>query len=75
MSLETKKAAWEDVYEMEDEYDFSDSAPNLYAARFRRDTTVVLLEPDVAVKFPDSESVNDALRSLMDDSERLSRAS
>jgi hypothetical protein len=74
VSQETKKAAWEDGYEMEEEYDFSDSAPNSYAGRFRRDTTVVLLEPDVAVKFPNSESVNEALRSLMD-SNRLSRAS
>ncbi len=73
MSGETKKAAWEDGYEMDEEYDFSDSAPNPYASRFRRDTTVVLLEPDVAVNFPNSESVNEALRSMMD-SDKLSRA-
>ncbi len=31
MSGETDKAAWEDDYEMEPEYDFSNSVPNPYA--------------------------------------------
>ncbi len=33
-----------------------------YAARFREGTNVVLIEPDLHRLFPDSESVNRALR-------------
>ncbi|MEO6807295.1 MAG: hypothetical protein ABI286_07140 [Edaphobacter sp.] len=59
------KEAWEDNYEMETEYDFSNSVPNPYAARFREGTTQILLDPDVYEVFPDSESVNAALRMVM----------
>ena len=37
-----------------------------YADRFREGTNLVLLAPDVAAVFPDSESVNRTLRSLID---------
>ena len=33
-----------------------------YAERYRAGTNLVLLEPDVANAFPDEESVNEALR-------------
>jgi hypothetical protein len=59
------KEAWEDDYEMEPEYDFSKSVPNPYAARFREGTTQVLLDADVSAAFPDSQSVNEALRLLI----------
>jgi hypothetical protein len=36
-----------------------------YAKRFREGTNLVLLSPDVARYFPDEESVNAALRSLV----------
>ena len=36
-----------------------------YAKRFRDGTNLVLLNPDVARYFPDEESVNAALRSLV----------
>ena len=36
-----------------------------YAKRFQKGTNLVLLSPDVAKYFPDDESVNDALRSLV----------
>ena len=36
-----------------------------YAARYRAGTNVVLLAPDVAESFPDSTSVNEALRLLL----------
>jgi hypothetical protein len=35
-----------------------------YVKRYRQGTNVVLLDPDVAEKFPTSESVNEALRRL-----------
>lgn len=46
------------------EYDFSKARPNPYAARYAEGTNVVLLDPDVAKDFPDSSSVNEALRAL-----------
>jgi hypothetical protein len=46
------------------EYDFSKARRNPYAARYREGTNVVLLDPDVAKDFPDSQSVNEALRAL-----------
>lgn len=47
------------------EYDFKNARRNPYAARFAGGVTVVLLEPDVAKKFPDSAAVNHALRGLL----------
>jgi hypothetical protein len=55
--------------EMLPEYDFSHAVRNKYAERYRAGTNLVLLEPDVAERFPDSESVNRALRSLLDDTQ------
>ena len=37
-----------------------------YARRFKQGTNLVLLAPDVARYFPDEQSVNAALRSLVD---------
>lgn len=51
--------------DMLDEYDFSQSRPNRHAARYAEGTNVVLLDPDVAAKFPNSERVNEALRGLL----------
>ena len=58
--------------EMEDdlrpEYDFSQLKNRVrgkYAGRYRKGTNLVLLAPDVAQAFPDSESVNEALRLLI----------
>jgi hypothetical protein len=55
--------------EMLPEYDFSQGVRNKYAERYRAGTNLVLLEPDVAERFPDSDSVNRALRSLLDDTQ------
>ncbi len=58
--------------EMEDElrpeYDFSQLKNRVrgkYAERYKEGTNLVLLAPDVAEAFPDSESVNEALRLLI----------
>ena len=37
-----------------------------YVQRFREGTNVVVLEPDVAAAFPDSQTVNAALRALLE---------
>ena len=49
---------------MRDEYDFSTGVRGKYAARFAHGSNVVVLDPDVARAFPDSEAVNSALRAL-----------
>ena len=46
------------------EYDFSRARPNKYAARYRKGSTVVMLEPDVAEVFPSAVEVNEAPRAL-----------
>lgn len=50
--------------EMLDEYDFSGGVRGKYANRFAGGSNVVVLDPDVAQVFSDSESVNQALRAL-----------
>ena len=45
-------------------YDFRGGVRGKYVTRYREGTNVVLLEPDVAARFPDAESVNRALRAL-----------
>jgi len=51
--------------EMLEEYDFSGGTRGKYIKRYAEGTNVVILEPDVAKYFPDNESVNEALRSLI----------
>ena len=50
--------------EMLEEYDFSDGVRGKYVGRFAQGASVVVLDPDVAEVFTDSESVNAALRAL-----------
>ena len=52
--------------EMLDEYDFSNAVVGKYAKQYAEGTNIVVLEPDVAKVFPDSEAVNQALRKLME---------
>lgn len=47
-----------------EEYDFSEAEVGKYAERYARGTNLVLLDPDIAKVFPDSASVNRALRTL-----------
>ena len=51
--------------DMLEEYDFSKGVRGKYAKRYAKGTNVVLIDPDVAEFFPDRESVNEALRSLI----------
>src|SRR5438874_303227 len=44
--------------------DFAGGVRGKYAARFAEGTKLVALSPDVAEIFPDSEAVNEALRTL-----------
>ena len=47
-----------------EEYDFTRGVRGKYAKRFAKGSNVVILDPDVAKLFKDSESVNEALRLL-----------
>ncbi len=52
--------------EMRPDYDIRGGLRGKYYERYQQGTNVVLLEPDVASVFHDSESVNRALRMLID---------
>ena len=47
------------------EHDFRGGVRGKYAGRVCAGSNVVVLDPDVAPVFPDSKSVNDALRALV----------
>ena len=51
--------------EMLEEYDFTDGVRGKYVNRLANRKNIVVLEPDVAEVFTDSESVNQALRGLL----------
>jgi hypothetical protein len=66
MKKRTEKRVRRD--ELRREYDLSKlhgGVRGKYAARYRAGTNLVLLSPDVAEYFPDEQSVNKALRSLI----------
>lgn len=46
------------------QYDFSGAVRGKYYERVKRDSNVVVLDPDVAKVFPNAETVNQALRVL-----------
>jgi hypothetical protein len=66
MKKKTEKRARRD--ELRREYDLSKlngGVRGKYTARYRAGTNLVLLSPDVAEHFPDEQSVNKALRTLI----------
>ena len=66
MKKKTEKRERRD--ELRREYDLSKlkgAVRGKYVARFRAGTNLVLLSPDVAKYFPDEQSVNTALRGLI----------
>ncbi len=52
--------------DMLEEYDFTKGVQGKYAKRYAEGTNVVVIDPDVAEVFPDHDSVNQALRSLVE---------
>ena len=50
--------------ELRGEYDFRGGVRGKYAARYAKGSNVIVLDPDVADRFPDSGAVNEALRGL-----------
>ena len=47
------------------EYDFTGGQRGKYAKEYAAGSNVVVLSPDLAKAFPDSDSVNEALRALV----------
>jgi hypothetical protein len=62
MKKEAKKPGEPDMLQ---EYDFGGGVRGKYADRFAEGSNVVLLAPDVAAVFPNSDAVNEALRTLI----------
>lgn len=52
--------------QMRAEYDIRGGVRGKYYERYQQGTNVVMLEPDVAAVFHDAESVNRALRMLIE---------
>jgi hypothetical protein len=70
MKMESNQELEEDL---RPEYDFSKMKGGVrgkYVDRYRTGTNIVLLDPDVAQAFPTSDSVNEALRMLMQIAQR-----
>jgi hypothetical protein len=59
------KAAKVSKPEMRPEYDFSKARPNRYAKRYSEGASLVVIDPALRKHFPDSASVNAALRTLV----------
>ena len=59
--------------ELRAEFDFTGAVRGRYAARYAEGTNIVVLDPDLARLFPDSASVNTALRSLVDPAKKTAQ--
>ena len=53
------------VNNMKQEYDFSNGERGKYLKKYQAGTNIVVLDPEVAKLFPDSQAVNDALKTIM----------
>lgn len=61
--------------EMLEEYDFSKGVRGKYARRYVAGSNVIVLSPDLARIFPNSESVTKALRVLVEIAQQSARVS
>jgi len=68
-----KKQASEEDDPLDREIDFSRARPNPYFVAYHGPKVIRVLEPDLAEIFPDSESVNAALRTIADAAARTTR--
>lgn len=59
-----RKGRSDDRDTMRPEYDFSQAVRGVTAARYAQGANVVVIDPDVLDVFPNSASVNEALRAL-----------
>jgi hypothetical protein len=77
--MKGKRTDLEDDLRPEYDFDYSKGVRGKYYQRILREgANIVVLDPDIAKAFKDSDSVNTALRSLLDlprDTQRLMRGS
>jgi hypothetical protein len=59
--------------DMLEQYDFSKGVRGKYVERLKTGSNIIVLSPDVAEVFTDSESVNEALRSLIELSRKAAK--
>lgn len=57
------------------EYDFSVGTRGKYARQFAEGSNVMVIDPDLARRFGDSEGVNEALRGLVELADRKVKSS
>ena len=50
---------------MKQEYDFSNGVRGKYLKKYQTGSNVVILDPEIAAVFKNSEAVNEALRTIM----------
>ena len=67
------RAKASEVPDLPREVDFRGAERGRYAGRYAEGTNIVLLAPDVAEAFPDSESVNTVLRVVLRASSRAAK--
>jgi hypothetical protein len=60
-----RKSAAAETDPLDREIDFSNARPNPYARDYYKSRNLRVLAPDLLDVFPDSESVNEALRTLV----------
>ena len=63
--MNKKNDPTEEVDPLDHEIDFSNSRPNPFAAKYGRNRNLRILAPELLEVFPDSQSVNEALRTLV----------
>ena len=69
--MKTKKTKESDDLRPEYEFDFSKAERGRYAKRLKEEgSNLVLIDPELAKTFPDSASVNEALRTIVEFAQR-----
>ena len=53
------------ITKMLPEYDFNGGVRGKYSKKFKKGTNIIVLAPDVLLNFPDSDSVNETLRTIV----------
>ena len=64
MKKQTSRKPSENTNAMRSEYDFSKGVRGKHSARYAEGTNVVVLAPDVARQFRNTEQVNEVLRAV-----------